>query len=72
MASQVGCPPVYLDAWNNARIAQGFTEWKAVFCLLADCFIVEDCAIDVLAQRGRGDDEIAIGAPSLFGLRDTQ
>ena len=48
MSGHVLGPGIYFDAGNNSRIGEDFDKGRAVFFLLADCLVEEDCAADAL------------------------
>ena len=70
MAGQRLGADVDLDAGDDAGLGQDLDEGRAVVRLLADRLVVEDHAADAVAEPGRGDEQFAIGAPRLLGLRN--
>ena len=63
---------VNFDAGNNPCIRQDLDKGSAIFFLLADRLVVENCATNALTKSGRGYDHFAIGAPGFHRLRNTQ
>jgi len=49
-----------------ARMA--FNKGRAILQLLADRLVVKDRPADALTQTGRGDNNLPVSAPGLFGL----
>jgi len=61
---------VHLDARDDAVLLHHLGEGHAVLGGLADGFVIEDRAGDVLAQARSGEQQLAVGAAVLFAVLD--
>ncbi|MPN60026.1 hypothetical protein SDC9_207749 [bioreactor metagenome] len=71
MAGHILRADVNFDARDNPGIDQDFYERSAVILALADRLVVKYRAIDGLRKTGRGYDQLTVGTPGLFGLRNS-
>ena len=72
MACHVLCASVNFDTGNDSLIGNGFNKGSAIFLMLADRLVIKDRATNGLPQTGRGDNQLPVGAPRLFGLGNPQ
>ena len=63
-------PFVDLDPGNDAVLAHHFRERHAIAGFLAQGFVVQDCAGNVVAQLRRGQQQLAIAATIFFRALD--
>ena len=57
---------------NDPGIDEDIDELRAVFLLLADCFVIQDRSTDRLTKTRCGDDQFPISAASFLGLRNAR
>src|SRR5208337_3129760 len=66
------CAGINFYAGYYPRLDDDLNEGSAIFLLLADGLVIEDCATTALTETGGRHNQLAIGAPGLLGLRNPQ
>src|SRR5208282_5841058 len=66
------CAGINFYAGYYPCLDDGLNEGSAIFLLLADGLVIEDCATNALTETGGSHNQLAIGAPGLLGLRNPQ
>jgi hypothetical protein len=69
VARQFLCARVDLDAGNNSRIGEDPNKGSAVFSVLANRLVVQDCAADIFAEAGCGYQQFAPRTPGFLSLK---
>jgi hypothetical protein len=59
-----------LDTGNNAGVEKDFYKGRSVTFVLTNRLVVENRAVDAIAQTARGQDQLPIGASRFEGLRN--